>query len=419
MVLSASPVQSATSSLLDQIADELLRDQNLTRIRKLLLYTCTGAWETDPHRLNRVTLRSLVQRLFELCPTFEQLQQRLHQIVASLNKSNEYTLIANTVIARFQVIYGESQQSQLTTQAIDQGIYQLMGQRLQQLNPVRVKKLLLLTCRNIWESNTCQLEQLDVALLIQELHQLAPTPQSLEQTLHQVAATLSKPEEYTALAKQISDLLKPLYQAAPLHRLPPVPTPNSQTEVLLHQPVSPLPQSARTHLKVIRTELPKAPESTAQAIAKPALRVLRLAKSPKPSHLFDLRLALMHDTNPFKAKILLFSLLHEPFRAEHEALLKTHELDELLRILFLSYRLYSDVVTGLRQIAQSLGSKADYLSADYLSTAEAILRAVQPFYAESPTEPLPPPVAEVTGIQTDIEINANQMSLTGDPFADQ
>ncbi|NJO79622.1 MAG: hypothetical protein HC827_14655 [Cyanobacteria bacterium RM1_2_2] len=85
----------------------------------------------------------------------------------------------------------------------------------------------------------------------------------------------------------------------------------------------------------------------------------------------------MQDTNPLRAKILLFSLLHERYQgsAEHDAFLKSHELDDLLRAFFLSYRLYLEAENQLRGIAKSLAG-------DYLQVAEAIIRAIQPFYTE-------------------------------------
>lgn len=113
MVLSASPpIYSTVSPLLDQIAEELTQDQNLLRIKKLLLYVCTGTWENDSQRLDRATTRVLLQHLFDLSPSFEQLQQQLNQVVTTLNKSAEYTIVANTVINRFHTVYAEVQQSQ-------------------------------------------------------------------------------------------------------------------------------------------------------------------------------------------------------------------------------------------------------------------------------------------------------------------
>ncbi len=408
MVLSAFPAQPALSILLDQIADELAPDPNLIRIKKLLLYVCTGTWENDCQRLDRAPLRMLLQHLFETCLTFEQLQQQLNQIVATLNKSAEYTIIAHSLLSRFRPVYSAvstEPEQQSATASLD--IYQLVGQQLEQeTEQQRIKKLLLLTCRSTWESCSGKLEQLNMIELLQELHQIAPTLESLQTTLHQVAKALSKPDEYTALAERLSILLHSLYAAS--DHVASAPAVDALTQA---------DQTTQTLLKVTdMTALdaqPEVPTNIVHAVTtkstKLPLKLLKLAKSDRHTDLFDLRLTIMRDTNPFRAKVLLFSLLHEPFQAGHEALLKTHELDELLHILFLSYRLYAEVADKLRLTAQAL-------SADYRQTAEALLKAIQPFYVEllpvavptvMPTLPratvLSAPAApiEITNIKTD------------------
>ena len=51
-----------------------------------------------------------------------------------------------------------------------------------------------------------------------------------------------------------------------------------------------------------------------------------------------------------------------------------HELDDLLHILFLSYRQYAELASNLRQTAIALGKE------NYMQAAEALLRAVQAYY---------------------------------------
>ncbi|NJO79620.1 MAG: hypothetical protein HC827_14645 [Cyanobacteria bacterium RM1_2_2] len=152
MVLSVPPpVQSkVVSPLLDQIVAELSQEQNLIRIKKLLLYVCTGTWENNRQRLARVPLNVLLQHLFETSSTFEQLQHQLNQVVASLNKSAEYTIVANAVISRFHGVYSKLEQDQPTA---NQAFYEAVAERLQQEpDLIRIKKLLLLTCRSTWET---------------------------------------------------------------------------------------------------------------------------------------------------------------------------------------------------------------------------------------------------------------------------
>ncbi|WNZ23070.1 hypothetical protein HJG54_09485 [Leptolyngbya sp. NK1-12] len=434
MVLSASPpVYSSVSFLLDQLANELSQDQNLIRVKKLLLYVCTGTWESNQERLERLALRGLVQHLFEVAPTFEQFQHQINQAVATLNKAAEYTILANTIITRFHAVYAAVPQHR--TVVTSPASYQAVAQQLaQEAEATRIKKLLLLTCRSIWENNATKLAQLNLAELVQELHQIAPTAETLRTILSQVASALSKPEEYRAIAELMSDRFQVLYQAAGAAAASSEASgwgPSTITELrqgidikgteakgTAHLSDSPLPATARADqqtaelsprslLRVVpnssavaRTTEPQSSQVRTNLPARPPLRVLSFAQSQKAADRFNLRLEIMLDTNPLKAKILLFSLLHEAFQwnADHEAMLKVHELDDLLRILFVSYKLFSEAASKLKQIAQHLGAE------DYFQVAEAIIRAIEPFYIEVLPAAVPLPAhtsADVTRMKTD------------------
>lgn len=391
MVLSVSTSSQpeAASLLIDQIAHELDRDQHLIRIKKLLLYTCTGTWENDRHRLDRASMTALLQHLFEIAPSFEQLQQQINQCVASLNKSAEYTIVANLLISRCHTVYAQGQHPQSSNQTF----YQSVAQRLEQEpEQVRIKKLLLLTCRSQWEGSLSNLEQLNMLNLVQELHQIAPTIEILQATLSQIAKTLSKPEVYSKIAEKISDLFQPLYQQETTDFLPKS-TPVGSSAPLQTALLGSTERAIPTLLNLAPNATPSAPAKppTAEPTQRPTVKVLTVVQPQKVGDLFDLRLQIMQDTNPLKAKILLFSLLHELFDWQtHDAMLKSHELDELLHILFVSYRLYSEAASKLSKMAQFLGADA------YLQTAEAILRAIQPFYSEAQANPKVVPVIHAT-----------------------
>lgn len=440
---------STVSSHLDHIAAELAQDPNLMRIKKLLVYVCTGIWEINPYRLERSSLRSLLQQLFEGSPSLEALQQRLNQVVSTLNKSAEYTIIANAIISRFPALYAELQHTE--PDPANQALYQQIVQSLAaEPRHTRMKKLLLLTCRSRWENNPATLEQIGFEQLVPEIHQIAPTLESLRATLVQVAQALSKPSEYIEIAHRIAIVFQPLYAqlaseqstvwfgqpqsssqrseawsaipaapsapaiaSSPNSDLPPgnLRDPNSMMTMPEGQEIAAaqsatesatMPELATEPELATSAEIPLAVDSPPSP-AKPLLQVVTIAQPHKITDLFNLRLEIMQDTNPLKAKILLFSVLHEPFRwdAEHDALLKSHELDDLLRILFISHRLYLDVAQKLRQAAKDL-------SGDYSQTAEAVLRAIQSCYTEMsiPVAPVlvpatSAPLTEITSMKAE------------------
>jgi hypothetical protein len=455
------------SSLLDQIAAELTLDPNSTRIKKLLLYVCSGTWESDSDRLKQISLRFLLQQLFEGSPNLEALQQRLNQVVATLNKSAEYTILATAIMSRCAGFYAKLPQGQpgLLNPTLALQIAQNLAAEPQH---TRIKKLLLLTCRSRWENNPTQLDSISFEQLVPELYQIAPTLDRLQATLVQVAQALSKPGEYVEIAHRVVNAFQPLYAEQPCLELgstepwlepptiwlgqphppagggslelppmqiqtaieppPDAPSPSyadslsefktctmTEPESIAHPiPEADLPPIAAPvpapvadslqsdHKPIPAVPFPASAASTASTTSQRPPRVLTIAQPQKLTDLFNLRLEIMQDTNPFKVKILLFSILHEPFRwdADHEALLKSHELDDLLRILFISYRLYSDVEQKLRQAAQTLSAT------EYSQAAEALLRIIQPCYTEMLVSPTLVPVSsapatEITSMKAD------------------
>ncbi len=76
---------------------------------------------------------------------------------------------------------------------------------------LRIKKLLVYTCKNIWESDSYRLDYFDVSSLVRELMQLAPTAEHLEGRLNQAVASLSKAAEYRLVAQAILAQVSLLY----------------------------------------------------------------------------------------------------------------------------------------------------------------------------------------------------------------
>lgn len=104
--------------------------------------------------------------------------------------------------------------------------------------------------------------------------------------------------------------------------------------------------------------------------------------------LFDLRQTVMRYTNPLRAKILLFSLLHHSYRrerAEQAFLLKGYELDKLLERMLQTYDQLPVLTVQLKKIARRLDNPLEYSQ-----TAAAILRAVKPLYKKMPSASAPP-----------------------------
>jgi hypothetical protein len=332
MILGASsPAKSSIALPFAEVAQELAQEQTTVRIKKLLVYVCTQSWQGDAQRLNQVNFIDLLQDLLALAPTADQLQARLDVAVHSLSKAAEYTLVASVIMTRVGRLYPDMGARR---GAAAEAAYGTIAQALaQDGSSDRIKKLLVLACKNTWITDPAQLAEIHFIDLVRDLHHLSPSLITLHSVLESLVNTLSKRTEYTLASQAITRTFQSLYVDVPT-ALPPILPP------ILPPPVAPKP----------------------------------IQPPPDLSDLFNLRLELMRSTNPYRAKIVLFSLLHQPYAEEQESMLKAETLDELLRMTIQTYRL-PDLETQLLNIAGILEDPEESIQ-----TAHAILSAVRSFY---------------------------------------
>ena len=100
--------------VLTGIVQELEQDPQIVRIKKLLLLSCTGHWESDSNRITLLDTARLIHRLRGLSPEMEVVERRLRQAAAYLNKPMVYDAIATTLIRKFARLY-HTDTSQYTT----------------------------------------------------------------------------------------------------------------------------------------------------------------------------------------------------------------------------------------------------------------------------------------------------------------
>ncbi|MGL5065381.1 MAG: hypothetical protein ACRC62_35870, partial [Microcoleus sp.] len=104
-----------------------------------------------------------------------------------------------------------------------------------------------------------------------------------------------------------------------------------------------------------------------------------------PGNLFDVRQKILQHTNPLRAKILIFSVLYHEFTFSDRdwLLLKTQELDNLLRQLFNICPTLSELESQLYRTAEILDNKDESERA-----ASAIVQAMTSCYEKHRSEPL-------------------------------
>lgn len=105
MVSQDSEDATSMEYLYQQVATQLERASNCTRVKKLMYCICYGAWENNPEALAQLDGQDLVQRLHRLAPTPRDLKYRLGQAIKRLNRQGVYTRVANTILYYCRVLY--------------------------------------------------------------------------------------------------------------------------------------------------------------------------------------------------------------------------------------------------------------------------------------------------------------------------
>ena len=344
-----------------QIADSIDRGSDPVRLKKLLFYMCRRQWESDVTRLSQVDTASLVQEIHSVTIDGNQLCQTLAQFVQTLNKSAEYEVVGNSLIAHFLPLYPElpaavvestktaETQSATVNQAVNQAdnqadLYRDVANQIEQSSSMlRLKKLIVYVCKNQWISDSGQLAGFDTAALLKELHTLTPTIERLQTALDAVVKTLSKRTEYTLVAQELINSLGGMY---------------AESSVLERSPVQPQPSPPTANQ-----------EAPIPADSDPPLKSV--------ASLFDVRLGILKYTNPLRAKILVFSSLHSDFTFSDEDWrdLKTYELDGLLRQLVQNFQTYTDLEAVLYSTARRLPEPEAGVQA-----ADTIIKCVRTLY---------------------------------------
>lgn len=344
----------------EKVAQTLEFSSDPSRAKKLLYYVCRQQWISDPSGLSQVSWLTLVQELHDLAPNAGKLKTTIDKFVKTLNKSAEYTLVANTLLNSFAAFYAELQNldgnvnplknlesggdasldmfscSNLQNQ---NQVYSAIAQTLAKDSQVqRIKKLIIYVCRTQWLSDVSQLSMFSLEALVEELHILAPTDLQLQNILSGVVKTLSKPTEYSSIANKIVDYLAPLYTTS------------------VGQPVAAgSPQSDLSGQQLVSEK----PELT------------------RKLNLFDVRLGILKYANPLRAKILVSSALYGDFlfREGDWLDLKHHELDDLLHQILKVCKTFTDLECLLYNTAKRLRT-AD----EFVETASTVIKCLRTIY---------------------------------------
>ncbi|MGP1375202.1 MAG: adenylate/guanylate cyclase domain-containing protein [Almyronema sp.] len=366
---------------LDATVQALKQHANSRRIKKLLFGTCQNGWENDPAILAKFELKELLQTLLDRYPTLDALKQAISRTVSGLNRQQIYGAVADIIVTQVEPLYpspvtatglvmNEATQLEAGSPASS---YQAIAQIIEQsLHRLRLTKLLYCIGHDVWENNSQTLSQLNLVDLVEQVHQLTPTPKDLKYRLSRIVRQLNRQAEYRPVANTLIKAFHPLYAQSQLD-----PTSlgaftrcseqakaaATRLEPFANSAVGGATQAHYSGLRVAQSEVDSAVE---------------VASGPQDrSNLFPLRLEILKYTNPLRAKILLLSCVYGPFSfTEPEwRSLRTKTLEDLLKETFDYCQTFADLESRLTILAHCLDS-----TDENVQVAGAIARVMKPYY---------------------------------------
>lgn len=88
-----------------QIAKALDLHPDRDRIAKLLICITRQQWETDPLALAQADVRELVDEVWRLCSTLDDVQQAMVTVIQRISKRGEYAAIAKMILQQLKPLY--------------------------------------------------------------------------------------------------------------------------------------------------------------------------------------------------------------------------------------------------------------------------------------------------------------------------
>ncbi|MEG3898564.1 MULTISPECIES: hypothetical protein [unclassified Microcoleus] len=219
----------------------------------------------------------------------------------------------------------------------------------QDVNLSRIKKIIFFACKDSWENDPAQLASANVRSLIEELCTKYTRLEDIEAVLNSIVAKVNKKTEYALVTDQIVCQLSRLYEYQDFTKL--------ETNISNFGGYE-----APAFDDHFSSQVPAGESSERD-----------------PGNLFDVRQKILQQTNPLRAKILIFSTLYHEFTFSDRdwLLLKTQELDNLLRQLF-------NVCGSLAELESQLYTTAGNLdnSDECDQAASVIIKAMNSCYTK-------------------------------------
>lgn len=368
------------SDVFSGVVESLKTYQNAIRLKKLVFFNCRQDWPNDPQVLEDISWEDLIQELYDSHTNVEELSRSLYDSVNALTRSDVYANIAKYVINQMRTLYGDEGNTQMlvikpspiTIHLPDKIVAEIEAKVSGYEQLERFKKLVYSIAYRRWENDLKVIQQAWLKNLLIEIKRQYTTQKELQNALEEVVGTLNRQNLYQAVADKI------MVELAPIYNLPQEDTQLISNRKSSKKTISPPPPPPRM--------IPPEPVSN----SKPASGSNHEnttdnesgtgEKDKKTYDHFDLRMDVMQYTNPLRAKVILFSVLHHKFTGDEEdwSMLKSCILDELLVRVCQQNRSIEELEMKICAAAKLLGNDEDSLQA-----AGVIVKSLSYFYETS------------------------------------
>lgn len=192
----------------------LEQDVNLSRIKKLLIYTCRHYWEANSHVIEQISLQELLSELFQLYPTLEALRSGFSATIKTLNKPVEYALIAELIVRDMESQYGQEATPAIAEPVESINLFDVRLEILKSANPLQVKILLFSSAYYVFEfsqQDWINLKLYSLEGLLKTVLSQTSSIEAFQQTLTAKAEQLKNSEQYLELVPVILRSLRSSY----------------------------------------------------------------------------------------------------------------------------------------------------------------------------------------------------------------
>ena len=376
------------SALNRDIIQQLQNHKQSVRIKKLIFCVCKRYWENDGNILATFPLKYLVEELLELNPNLEKLKSSISEVVERLNRKSVYGEVAQLIInkvATFYLSYNSNffksfPESEINPPSSEDLLDQVAERLAHKKDTLRIKKIMVHLCNNKWINDQKLLDLFHLKDLIQETCNIYDSPGKLESALASLVHSLNRKEVYSVLANSIFNELEVLYEQHQMAK-----TKGQLQKKQLSNKETLVTETGFSDIKENQTQKQKQINYKGTCIvANPeleiqkALAVETFSQSKSLEYdTFTVRYEVMKYTNPLRAKIILFSLIHHRFDSSIKdwSLLNTCRLDDLLREVINKYPKIEEIEAKMLKVAKKMNSSEEYVQA-----AGAIFQAVKTYY---------------------------------------